>query len=391
MPPSPRVTVRCALVGVLAMVCSLLSMPTAAAATPEGRSLAEAKEKLDALRERIDSTRDTREKQAAQLADTKDQVADALISVREAEAAVDRRQAAVDDARDDLAGANSAFARARRRASDRVARLYMRGAGSELLNMVAAARDLSDFAARSEMVRSSLRADRAALEELDAARTAVQAREQHLAKQQRQLEAALRAEREMLAQLEALRSERALALEATEAELDELAGDEQHLVAEAAQLERAARRSAAAVAGGASRSMSGLNMLSAPTVATSIGGWTWPASGPLTSGFGWRWGRQHEGVDIGAGYGAPIVAARAGTVSYASTMSGYGNVVMIDHGGGYRTVYAHMSRIMASVGAHVGAGQQIGAIGCSGSCSGPHLHFEIRVGGGPRNPMTYLP
>lgn len=126
------------------------------------------------------------------------------------------------------------------------------------------------------------------------------------------------------------------------------------------------------------------------TPAVGGGGWVRPVSGPVTSGFGPRWGRLHAGMDFGAPTGTPIFAARSGVVSYAGTMSGYGNIVLIDHGGGITTAYAHQSRIMVSPGQSVSAGQQIGAVGSTGNSTGPHLHFEVRVNGSPRNPAGYL-
>jgi murein DD-endopeptidase MepM/ murein hydrolase activator NlpD len=120
-------------------------------------------------------------------------------------------------------------------------------------------------------------------------------------------------------------------------------------------------------------------------------GLIWPVGGPVTSGFGMRWGRMHQGIDIGAGYGAPIHAAKAGTVIFVGQMSGYGNVVIIDHGGGFSTLYAHQSQLAASDGASVGQGDVVGYIGSTGHSTGPHLHFETRVNGSPQNPRNYLP
>jgi len=120
-------------------------------------------------------------------------------------------------------------------------------------------------------------------------------------------------------------------------------------------------------------------------------GLAWPLRGPVTSPFGSRWGRLHAGIDIGAGTGAPIRAAKGGTVIFAGVMSGYGNVVIIDHGGGLSTLYAHQSRLGTNDGASVAQGQVIGFVGSTGHSTGPHLHFETRVGGSPQNPMRYLP
>jgi len=122
----------------------------------------------------------------------------------------------------------------------------------------------------------------------------------------------------------------------------------------------------------------------------SSSGLVWPVSGPVTSGFGWRWGRMHEGVDIGASAGAPIVAAAGGRVVYASWMGGYGNLVVVDHGGGLATAYAHQSSFAVTGGQSVGQGQTVGYVGCTGHCFGAHLHFEVRVNGSPVDPLGYL-
>ncbi len=120
-------------------------------------------------------------------------------------------------------------------------------------------------------------------------------------------------------------------------------------------------------------------------------GMRWPASGPVTSEFGYRWGRLHAGIDIGAGTGAPIRAAKSGTVIFSGVQGGYGNVVIIEHGGGLSTLYGHMSRRAASDGDEVATGDLIGYVGSTGHSTGPHLHFETRVGGSPQNPRRYLP
>jgi murein DD-endopeptidase MepM/ murein hydrolase activator NlpD len=121
----------------------------------------------------------------------------------------------------------------------------------------------------------------------------------------------------------------------------------------------------------------------------SAQGFIWPVAGPVTSGFGMRWGRMHEGIDIGAPTGTAIHAAAAGTVIYAGVMGGYGNIVVIDHGEGVSTAYGHMSAIWIG-GGSVAQGASIGAVGCTGHCFGPHLHFEVRINGSPVDPLGYL-
>ena len=117
----------------------------------------------------------------------------------------------------------------------------------------------------------------------------------------------------------------------------------------------------------------------------------WPAKGPITSPFGMRWGRHHDGIDIGAPYGANIRAAKAGRVILAGWFYGYGKAVMIDHGHGVKTLYGHASVLIARRGQRVEAGQRLAKVGCTGHCFGPHLHFEIRLRGHPVNPLRYLP
>jgi murein DD-endopeptidase MepM/ murein hydrolase activator NlpD len=121
----------------------------------------------------------------------------------------------------------------------------------------------------------------------------------------------------------------------------------------------------------------------------SASGLIWPVNGPVVSGFGWRWGRMHEGIDIAAGYGTPIRAAAAGNVIYAGWMGGYGNLIIIDHGGGIATAYGPQSSFAVG-GGSVSQGQTIGYVGCTGHCFGSHLHFEVRVNGAAVDPLGYL-
>ncbi|WP_075757379.1 murein hydrolase activator EnvC family protein [Sporomusa sphaeroides] len=123
----------------------------------------------------------------------------------------------------------------------------------------------------------------------------------------------------------------------------------------------------------------------------------WPASGPITSPFGWRthpiFGTQrfHSGIDIGADYGDAIAAADNGTVIFSGWMGGYGKAVIIDHGGGISTLYAHNSELLVEEGYRVYKGQTISRCGSTGYSTGPHLHFEVRENGSPVSPMGYLP
>ncbi len=116
----------------------------------------------------------------------------------------------------------------------------------------------------------------------------------------------------------------------------------------------------------------------------------WPLTGTITSGYGWRKGEFHEGVDVAAERGTDICAARDGLVVFAGWSYGYGRTVKIDHGDGYSTLYAHASKTLVEVGEQVSAGQAIAKVGSTGRSTGPHLHFEVRYGTTPMNPINFL-
>ncbi len=121
-------------------------------------------------------------------------------------------------------------------------------------------------------------------------------------------------------------------------------------------------------------------------------GFSWPiATGTLTSRFGPRGQSFHDGIDIGAAPGTPVLAARDGTVLYSDTLRGYGNVVIVEHGGGYATVYAHNEENLVHAGDHVRQGQTLARLGRTGRTSGPNLHFEVRKDNVARNPIYFLP
>jgi murein DD-endopeptidase MepM/ murein hydrolase activator NlpD len=122
----------------------------------------------------------------------------------------------------------------------------------------------------------------------------------------------------------------------------------------------------------------------------SAAGLIWPCDGVVVSGFGMRWGRMHEGIDIGCAYGAANRAAAGGTVIYSGWLGGYGNLVVVDHGNGLSTAYAHASTLLVSVGQAVGQGETVSLVGSTGNSSGPHLHFEVRVNGQAVEPLLYL-
>ena len=123
---------------------------------------------------------------------------------------------------------------------------------------------------------------------------------------------------------------------------------------------------------------------------------SWPCSGVITSPYGYRthpiFGRTiyHSGIDIGVAYGTPIHAADSGTVIYSGWISGYGNAVIIDHGGGMQTLYGHNQSLNVSEGQSVSKGAVIAFAGSTGNSTGPHCHFEVEINGQAVDPMGYL-
>ncbi len=178
--------------------------------------------------------------------------------------------------------------------------------------------------------------------------------------------------------------EKAQALEGARGDRATFVAEAEALAAESAAL--AARIQAAQSAAAAAATTSPATSTSSSPGATL----SWPVSGPVTSGFGPRWGRMHEGIDISVETGTPVRAAAAGTVIYVGWLGGYGNLVVVDHGGGLSTAYAHNSSFAVGQGAAVGAGTVVSLSGNTGNSSGPHVHFEVRVNGAAVDPLGYL-
>lgn len=172
---------------------------------------------------------------------------------------------------------------------------------------------------------------------------------------------------------------------------DLTAAQESQLEALIAQRERELAAAAAS-----QRRAAGIAGVISPIPRGGPGSLSWPLSGPITSPFGWRhnpFGGApdfHPGIDIGVNVGTTVSAAAAGTVIMAQWYGGYGNYILIDHGGGISTGYGHLSRFYVSVGQVVQRGQAIAASGNTGASTGPHLHFEVRKKGKPIDPTPWL-
>jgi murein DD-endopeptidase MepM/ murein hydrolase activator NlpD len=365
---------------VTAALLSSLAVPATAADSPGERRIAASRAKLARVRAELEEARSRHTEQVAALQSAQQHLATVMEAVASAELAVVRQQDAVEQARTELDALVARADQRRRVMAARAKVVYKRGTNGTITALLESTNP-QDALRRSVYTDAIDRSDQRLIERTAAAQKAVDIKRSEFQAQEATLQRVLVEQRALLAEVRKVQSDRAMTVAMSNAHITQLEAEEEHLEAEEREITAIARRSVPPTLS------SHIPLLPGPGL---VGSWVWPARGPITSGFGLRWGRMHEGIDIGALIGAPIVAAKAGTVVYASTMRGYGNVVMILHGGGLTTVYAHQSAILVRFGQPVVQGQQIGRVGCSGHCNGPHLHFEIRFNGTPRNPRSYL-
>lgn len=365
----------------------------------------------------------------ARLAELEADLADAEAELEAAEQQLAQTTAELTATEQELQATRDELAEERATFAERGRASFVHGGDAAMLTQVLDAGDVAEFARSMYYVEAVLTDDQERVTRIAALARQVAAtkrnleslRERHVAERahaerQRDEVAGLVAEEEAIrAEVAAEREEREQAMLALEAdresheelvasldrasdeigaELAELARREAQLtVAEqrlAEERRRAEQRAAQAREEAASRAGGGSG---APA---SGGQLQRPSNGRLTSGYGYRTHpihgtrRMHTGIDLAAGYGAPIFAADDGVVVSAGNRGGYGQTVIINHGGGLSTLYAHQSRVAVRGGQQVSRGQVIGYEGATGAVTGAHLHFEVRVGGQHRDPMPYL-
>lgn len=283
----------------------------------------------------------------------------------------------------------------------RVRAIYMHGQ-LNYLEVILGANSFSDFANRVELLKRVIRSDYNLILEIQKQKAAIEAKKAQLEEDKRQLDA-LAAEAEKTRQeiakkkaeqqkvLDAAKSNKAAAAQMEQDLNAQLASVrnliQQRLAAAEAALQAAQQQAASDDEGGGG---------SDDNYVQGTGAMGWPCSGPITSPFGYRthpiFGTTifHAGIDIGVDYGTPIHAADSGVVVYSGWISGYGNAVIIDHGGGISTLYGHNQSLAVSEGQSVSKGSVIAYAGSTGNSTGPHCHFEVDVNGSPVNPMGYL-
>jgi peptidoglycan DL-endopeptidase CwlO len=283
------------------------------------------------------------------------------------------------------------LAEARAALAERLVALY-KADEPDVVTVILESDGFADLLERTEFMQRVSQQDARIIDRVRGAKAEAEAAEKRLdALEERQrrvtAEVAQRAEEveaiknrllERQQEYQGVRDRKTQALVSTRADRHDLEGD-------LAALER----EQAAVIARLNAAQSGGSQVAGP-IRQGSGSMVWPVNGAVVSGFGQRWGRLHAGVDIAVGAGTAIRAAASGRVVLLGWTGGYGNYTCIDHGNALSTCYAHQSSYSTSMGASVSQGQVIGSVGCTGHCFGDHLHFEVRVGGAPVDPMGYL-
>lgn len=305
-----------------------------------------------------------------------------------------------------LDAAESTLARHNDALRGRLVDAYERG-DIGYLNVLLSATSWNEFVERWDDIRYLIAESQKTVRERRDAERVVSAARTRLQAEQMRLDGAVAAQQRVQGQLAALAEQRRGLLAAADlqrrtvagqvAQLEELSANQEGALEamirerqreeeERRAREAEARRRAALLAGQAAP----------PPNAGAPGAFSWPVSGPITSPFGLRPNpmgpgfETHPGIDIGAPQGTTISAAAGGRVIFAGWYGGYGNAIIVDHGGETSTLYGHCSQIFVAVGQDVQRGQAIGAVGMTGRATGPHLHFEVRINGVPVDPVPRL-
>ena len=307
-------------------------------------------------------------------------------STDQAQQALKAAESSLGSAQAQLAATEAKMTDLRAKTAEAAVRAYVHPGGDTLLEIVRAA-DLGEASRRQALLANVVSSDKDVVDQMRAARQDEQLDQANLTKARDVAAERKKAAADKLAALQQTRNDQARLKSALDARISEVTSEVAALSREEDTLSATIRARSLPADAGDSGAASGGGVGK-----VSGSGLAWPTQGTITSGFGYRWGALHAGLDIANNVGTPIKAAKAGTVIVAGwNAGGYGNWVIIDHGGGFSTLYGHMSKIRTSEGATVKQGEQIGDMGSTGNSTGPHLHFETRVNGNPQDPTRYLP
>lgn len=418
-------TVLPRVVAAVAVICLVLQAPAAAAPGDLREKRRQAERRGERVADRITSTRnqlaETREQQqhtrstlrtidreqtalANELAELTDRLSLAESRLREAEQALRTTQAEIDSTTTQLQATERDLNRRHRLLKARARASYMHG-GVSYADAVLDVETLNELGTSLQYMRTLLAEDQDQVERfetLERQQGAMLARLDELEQAQDDARSERRTQRDRVATIVAQKREVEAQLAVREQEheklLAELDSNADQYRAAIEDLEAESRgieqRLADIAARQRERDSGGGGGVASTRRAAS--GFQWPVNGVITSSYGYRthpvlgYQRLHSGTDFGAPAGTPIVAAASGVVVSAGWLGGYGNAIIISHGGGMATLYAHQSRLAVGNGTRVSRGQVIGYVGSTGMSTGPHLHFEVRVNGSTVDPARYL-
>lgn len=288
----------------------------------------------------------------------------------------------IDVTKQDIDQLKEALAQQTEVMGNRLVFAYEEGSSVSYLEVLLASTDIQDFLTRYDYLASIVDADVSLIEEIDRAKTELNIKQNELESQKVEMSDLQEEQIDKQEELKYDKNQKKEILNSVVKERRAYEAALNELENASAELETMIRN----IQGGGSSQQLG------------TGAYTWPCPGhgTITSPFGMRYHpilktrKMHTGIDISAPSGASIVSADAGSVIFSGWMSGYGQVIVVDHGNKVSTLYAHQSSLLAAKGASVGKGQIIGKVGSTGFSTGPHLHFEVRVNGSPVDPTGYV-
>jgi Membrane proteins related to metalloendopeptidases len=290
---------------------------------------------------------------------------------------IEEMNAMIDELNKSIAEAEDNYNKQKDLLKTRIKVMY-ENSGSSFFDMLAQSDSITDFMERIRYMSLISRNDKKIVGELNAAKLDVEFKKKNQEEQKQELIEKVNQKKERLNSLKASRAELDTQIEQSKTQLSKLEKEEDALIAESNRLNSVIKN----------LSKKGKKYTGGSMV------WPLPSSYTITSSFGMRKHpilrkiKMHTGIDIDADKGDSIVAANSGTVIIAGWQSGYGNTVVIDHGGGITTLYAHCSKLLVKAGSEVKAGKVIAKAGSTGLSTGPHLHFEVRKDGKPVNPLN---
>lgn len=335
--------------------------------------LAEAKERVARIARELSAARGDASQAEQALADADARLREIEAVVNDIAVQIEQQQERVRSAADELARLEAEAERVQASFDARVAEMFKRSATRDL-DVLLSSSDVQAAIDRTAMLRVISSADRATLQRVEATQIQIDVQRKAFTHEVQRLEQMRAEQEEILAEVQRLRESRALTVANARAEVAELSRQKEDLERDQKRIEELIR----------------VRQNPVPTN-VAAGGYGWPLCGNVTSEYGRRWGRMHQGLDIDDNFTSAIVAAKAGTVIFTGWSGGYGQLTLIDHHDGIVTAYAHQSAIMVAEGQSVSRGQRIGTVGTTGSSTGTHLHFETRVNGSAVNPRRYLP